>query len=101
MSAFSVHAGLANAAVLAAFGQPVSFQQGTSDPFTVLGVLERKGDEETHKDALYARLFVQLSDFVTAPDQGDVVTVEGAACSVFDVHADPMGGCWLSLRKVT
>ena len=47
MSAFSAHASLANTAILAAFGQPVSYQQGISDPFTVLGVLERKGDEET------------------------------------------------------
>jgi hypothetical protein len=100
MSAFDAQASLANAAVLAAFGQAVSYQQGTGDPFTVSGVLERKGDEETHKGALYARLFVQLSDFTTAPDQGDSVTVAGATCAVFDVHTDPMGGCWLSLRKV-
>ena len=101
MSAFSAHAGLANAAILAAFGQPVSYQQGISDPFTVLGVLERKGDEETGDNALYARLFIQTSDFAVAPQQGDVVTVAGTAFTVFSLHTDTMGGCWLSLRQVT
>ena len=101
MSAFSAHAGLANAAVLAAFGQAVSYQQGTGDPFTVLGVFERKGDEETHKDALYARLFIQTSDFAVAPQQGDVATIAGTAFTVFSLHIDTMGGCWLSLREVT
>ena len=101
MSAFNAHAGLANAAILAAFGQPVSYQQGVSDPFTVLGVLERKGDEETGAGALYARLFVQTSDFATAPQQGDVATIAGTDYTVFAVHADAMGGCWLSLREVS
>jgi hypothetical protein len=100
MSAFSTHAGLANAAILAAFGQPVSYQQGVADPFTVLGVLERKGDEETGDGALYARLFVQTSDFAAAPQQGDVATIAGDAFTVFSLHTDAMGGCWLSLREV-
>ena len=100
MSAFSTHAGLANAAILAAFGRPVSYQQGVADPFTVLGVLERKGDEETGDGALYARLFIQTSDFAVAPQQGDTVTIDGATCTVFSSHTDTMGGCWLSLREV-
>ena len=101
MSAFNVHAGLANAAILAAFGQPVSYQQGTCAPFTVLGVLERKGDEETGDNAPYARLFVQTSDFAVAPRQGDTATVAGIDFTVFAVHTDAMGGCWLSLREVS
>ena len=100
MSAFSAHAGLANAAILAAFGQAVSYQQGIADPFTVLGVLERKGEEETGDNALYARLFVQTSDFAVAPQQGDVATIAGTAFTVFSLHTDTMGGCWLSLREV-
>jgi hypothetical protein len=101
MSAWLQLSGLANAAVLAAFGQPVSYQQGTGDPFTVLGILERKGEEETGDNALYARLFVQTSDFAVAPQQGDVATIAGAAFTVFSLHTDTMGGCWLSLREVT
>jgi hypothetical protein len=101
MSAFSTHAGLANAAILAAFGQPVSYKQGASDPFTVLGVFERKGDEETGDNALYARLFVRTSDFAVAPQQGDTVTIAGADFTVFSLHTDTMGGCWLSLREAT
>ena len=101
MSAFSAQAGLANAAILAAFGQPVSYQQGASDPFTVLGVLERKGEEETGAKALYARLFIQTSDFAVAPQEGDVATIAGADYTVFSLHTDTMGGCWLSLREVT
>ena|ERR1035437_5377884 len=101
MSAFSALAGLGNAAVLAAFGQPVSYQQGVANPFTVSGVFERKGDEETGGGALYARLFVHTADFAVAPDQGDVATIEGVDYTVFAKHADTMGGCWLSLREVS
>ena len=101
MSAFSTHAGLANAAILAAFGQPVSYQQGVADPFTVLGVLERKGEEETGAKALYARLFIQTSDLAVTPQEGDVATIAGTDYTVFAVHTDTMGGCWLSLREVT
>ena len=101
MSAWSAQAGLANAAILAAFGQPVSYQQGGSDPFTVSGVLERKSEEETGANALYARLFIQTSDFPTPPEQGDVATIAGVAYTVFAVHTDTMGGCWLSLREVS
>ena len=101
MSAFHVHAGIANAAILTAFGQPVSYQQSAGAPFTVLGILERKGDEETGDNAPYARLFVQTSDFAVVPRQGDIATVAGIDFTVFAVHTDAMGGCWLSLREVT
>jgi hypothetical protein len=101
MGAFSTHAGLANAAILTAFGQAVSYQQGDGDPFTIRGVFERTGDEETGANALYARLFIQTSDFATPPEQGDVATVAGTDYTVFAVHADALGGGWLSLREVS
>ena len=101
MSAFSAHASLANAAILAAFGQPVSYQQGAGAPFTIIGILERKGEEETGDNALYARLFIRTSDFAVAPQQGDTVTIAGADFTVFSLHTDTMGGCWLALRQVT
>ncbi|MEO8592889.1 MAG: hypothetical protein ABI759_06195 [Candidatus Solibacter sp.] len=90
---------MANAAILAAFGQPVSYQQGAADPFTVIGILDRTTDEQRHPDTVYARLFVPLSNFSVPPNHGDEVTVDGALYTVFEVLNDPAGGCWLSIRE--
>ncbi len=91
--------GMANAAVLAAFGQPVSYQQGMVDPFTVVGILNRRTDEQRHPDTVYARLFVALAGFTVPPDHGDEVTIDGAVYTVFEVLNDSGGGCWLSIRE--
>jgi len=99
MAAWSQQSGLANAAILAAFGQPVSYQQGASDPFTIIGILDRRTDEQRHPDTVYARLFVALSSFSAPPDRGDEVTVDSALYTVFEVLNDPAGGCWLSIRE--
>ena len=99
MTAWSQQSGLANAAILAAFGQPVSYQQGAGDPFTVIGILDKRTDEQRHPDTVYARLFVALSDFSVPPGHGDEVTVNGAIYIVFDVLNDSGGGCWLSIRE--
>ena len=99
MSAWSQQSGLANAAILAAFGQPVSYQQSTGEPFTVVGVLAKRTDEQRQPDAVYARLFVTLSAFQIPPDHGDEVTIDGAAYTVFDVLNDSADGCWLSIRE--
>ena len=66
MAAWSQQSGLANAAILAAFGQPVSYQQGAGDPFTVIGVLDKRTDEQRHPDTVYARLFVAAVRFFGA-----------------------------------
>ena len=42
MAAWSQQSGLANAALLAAFGQPVSYQQGAGDPFPITGILQKE-----------------------------------------------------------
>ena len=99
MAAWAQQAGLANAALLAAFGQPVSYQPGAGDPFTVIGILDKRTDEQRHPDTVYARLFVALSSFSAPPDRGDEVTVDGALHTVFEVLNDPAGGCWLSIRE--
>ncbi len=99
MAAWAQQFGLANAALLAAFGQRVSYQQGTGDPFTVTGILEKRTDEERVAGGVYAVLFVNLSDFPMAPDRGDEVTVAGARHTVFEVKPDSAGGCWLSIRE--
>lgn len=101
MAAWSQQSGLANAAILAAFGQPVSYQQGTGGPFTVLGILDKSTDEQRHPDTVYARLFVALSGFSAPPDHGDEVAVNGAIYTVFDALNDSAGGCWLSIREKT
>ena len=99
MAAWNQLSGLANAALLAAFGQPVSYQPGAGDPFTVTGILDKRTDEERHPDTVYARLFVNLSDFSAPPDHGDEVSVDGTLYTVFEVLNDPGGGCWLSIRE--
>ena len=101
MAAWNLQSGLANAAILAAFGQPVSYQQQAGDSFTVTGILDKRTDEERHPDTVYARLFVNLSDFSAPPDHGDEVAVDGALYTVFEVLNDPAGGCWLSIREKT
>ena len=57
MAAWSQQSGLANAAILAAFGQPVSYQQGAGDPFTVIGILDRR--TERVAGGVYAMLFLR------------------------------------------
>ena len=99
MGAWSQQSGLANAAILAAFGQPVSYRQGVGDPYTFIGILDKRTDEQRHPDAVYARLFVALSGFSAPPDHGDEVTVGGAVYTVFEILNDSAGGCWLSLRE--
>lgn len=99
MTAWAQQSGLANAALLAAFGQAVSYQQEAGDPFTVTGILDKRTDEERHPDTVYARLFVTLTSFAVPPDHGDEVTVDGALYTVFEVQNDLAGGCWLSIRE--
>ena len=95
MSAFSA----LNATCLNKFGTPVSYQPEGSGPFTVTGIFQKESDEERVADGLYARLFVNLVDFSTAPSRGDEATIGGVTYTVFQVLADPTGGAWLSLRE--
>jgi hypothetical protein len=99
MAAWAQQSGLANAALLAAFGQPVSYQHAAGDRFTVIGILEKRTDEERAAGGVYAMLFVNLADFSVPPDRGDEVTLASAGHTVFEVKSDSAGGCWLSLRE--
>lgn len=101
MSPWAQQSGLANAAILAAFGQPVLYQQGADAPITVNGILDKRTDEQRQPDTVYSRLFVALSAFSAPPDRGDEVTVDGAVYAVFEVLNDSAGGCWLSIREKT
>jgi hypothetical protein len=106
MMTWDQQAGVANAAIIAAFGQPVSYKQAAGAPFSITAVLDKRSDEERHPDTLYARAFVRLADFSVPPDHGDEITITvssflfavGAVYTVFEVLNDNAGGCWLSLR---
>jgi len=66
-----------NSACLKTFGSPVTYQPAAGDPFAVNGILQKDTDEERHQDGVYARLFINLSDFAAPPEQGDEVSVDG------------------------
>ena len=95
MSSFSA----LNAACLKTFGTSVSYQQGAGAPFALTGILQKDSDEERHQDGVYARLFINLSDFAAPPEQGDEVSVDGKTYKVFEVLSDPTRGAWLALRE--
>jgi hypothetical protein len=88
-----------NKACIKTFGSAVSYQQGAAAPFPVSGILSKDSDEERHQDGVYARLFVNLADFASRPDHGDVATIDGVAYTVFEVMTDAAGGAFLSLRS--
>ena len=88
-----------NQACIKTFGSPVTYQPAASTPFAVNGVLQKDTDEERHQDGVYARLFINLSDFATPPVQGDEATVDGKTYKVFEVLSDPTLGAWLALRE--
>ncbi len=90
-----------NKACVRSFGKAVSYRQGAASPFTVRGIPMKDSDEEQHLAGLYTRLFVDMADFTTPPDHGDLVTIDGTAYTVFEPLADAMGGVTLSLRAVT
>ena len=101
MAAWAQQSGLANAALLAAFGSPVSYQPAVGESFTVTGIVDRTSDEERQANGVYVRLFVRLADFIVPPASADEVTIGSAIYTVFNVVNDSGGGCWLSLREKT
>ena len=88
-----------NKACIKTFGSPVTYQPAASTPFAVNGVLQKDTDEERHQDGVYARLFINLSDFAAQPEQGDEVTVDGKTYKVYEFLSDPTRGAWLALRE--
>ncbi len=89
-----------NKSVLRAFGVAVSYQQGAAAPFVVNAVPMKDSDEEQYVGGLYTRLFLNMADLPAPPGQGDVVTIDGQAYTVFEPKADALGGVTLSLRAV-
>ena len=85
--------------MLAAFGSPVTYQQGAAAPFQITGILQKDSDEEQHQDGVYARLFVLLADFSSRPDHGDELVVDGTTYTVYEVSVDLTGAARLRLRQ--
>lgn len=88
-----------NKTCVKAFGSPITYQPAASAPFAVNGILQKDTDEERHQDGVYARLFINLSDFAAPPEQADELTVDGTTYKVFEVLSDPTQGAWLALRE--
>jgi hypothetical protein len=88
-----------NSACLKTFGTSATYQPAAGASFAVNGILQRDTDEERHQDGVYARLFINLTDFAAQPEQGDEVTVDGKTYKVFEVLSDPTRGAWLALRE--
>jgi hypothetical protein len=88
-----------NRTCVKSFGLPVTYQPAAGASFAVNGILQKDTDEERHQDAVYARLFINLSDFTVQPVQGDEATVDGKTYKVFEVLSDPTLGAWLALRE--
>ncbi len=89
-----------NKSCVGTFGKAVTYQRGTAAPFSVKAIPMKDTDEEQHVGGLYTRLFLDMADFATPPDHGDVVIIGGAQYTVFEPTADAMGGVTLSLRAV-
>jgi hypothetical protein len=89
----------ANLAMLATFGQPVTYRQGAGDPFQVAGILQKETDEQQLQDGVYASMFVLLADFPSGPDPGDELAVDGTSYTVYEVSVDLTGAVRLRLRQ--
>ena len=104
MSAFGAHFGMLNAAVLAAFGIPVTFtpQDGSGEQ-QITGIIQKPAMGEDRlpgsiSGAAVVRLFVQFASIAPAPQHGDAITINGVAYVVADLDVDTQGGAVLKLR---
>ena len=104
MSAFGAHSGMLNAAVLAAFGIPVTFTpQDGSGAQGITGIIQAPAmGEDSLPGAMLGpavvRLFVQFTSFAPAPRRGDAITINGVVYAVADLDVDTQGGAVLKLR---
>ena len=104
MSAWGAQSGMLNAAVLAAFGIPVTFtpQDGSGAQQTT-GIIQAPAMGEdslpgSNLGAAVVRLFVQFTAIAPAPRHGDAITINGVAYAVVEVDVDTQGGAVLKLR---
>ena len=96
--------GMLNAAVLAAFGIPVTFTpQGGSGAQQITGIIQAPAMGEDRLPgailgAAVVRLFVPFATISPAPQHGDAITINGVAYAVVEVDVDTQGGAVLRLR---
>lgn len=101
---FETAAANLNASMLAAFGQSFTFTPAETSwaPFTVTGILEAGAELEDvapGDGSIYARLWVQSSDFTTALVAGDGVSSSTYVYKIVRMQEDAGGGLWLLLRQ--
>ncbi len=85
----------ANAAVLAAFGQPVSYQQGGSDPFTSQEFRTKGPTRNVLLTLCTCGCLCSSRIFWWRRHAGDLLTFAGVTYTVFDLHDDSavVAGC--------
>ena len=104
MSAFGALSGMLNAAVLAAFGIPVTFTpQDGSGAQQITGIIQAPAMGEDRlpgsiSGAAVVRLFVQFASIAPAPQHGDAITINGVVYAVAGLDVDTQGGAVLKLR---
>ena len=104
MSAWGAQSGMLNAAVLAAFGIPVTFTpQDNSGAQQITGIIQAPamGEDRLPGSILGAavvRLFVHFVAIAPAPQHGDTIAINGVAYALVEVEADTQGGAVLKLR---
>jgi hypothetical protein len=104
MSAWSAQSGLLNAAVLAAFGIPVTFTpQGGSGAQQITGIIQAPAMGEDRlpgsvQGPAVVRLFVLFASIAPTPRHGDAIAINGVAYAVVDLDVDTQGGAVLKLR---
>jgi len=102
MAAFDAPAAGLAASVLAAFGEPVTYQPSPPNgtPVSIFVARRTAREREPTAEGAYVVFFVRLSDLAAGPPAaGDLVTVKGVAYKVYDIDNDGQGGAELTCRK--
>jgi len=93
-----------NAALLAAFGIPVTFTpKDGSGPQQITGIIQEPamGEDTLPGSSLgtaVIRLFVLFTAMSPSPGHGDAITINGVAYVLADLDVDTRGGAVLKLR---
>jgi hypothetical protein len=86
------------------FGREVTYAPAGGSAFKLQGVFDAPHlavglrDGEVYYSTTDPKLGVRLSDFFSAPLQGDVVSIDGVDYQVIDVQPDGQGGATLDLH---
>jgi hypothetical protein len=82
----------ANGVMQDAFGEPVLYQSGSSDPITITAIRHTRVREESGAAASTEEISVNPADLPNFPQRGDVVTAWGSQFVVMTARQpDPYG----------